>query len=357
MVIAWTKPQVPKPKRRDQEADGAPGLILPSNSAGLLAWWQRQFGALLPGWVRRHLPLRDAIIVEIRSTGDDPAASPTGQILIRKAGRERLAAPLDFSRPVRMQPADVVILRLPPEMVLRREMTLPAAAARDLRSLIHFQIDQLTPFDANEVFWGISEPLRDQARLQLRLHLVPRQRITHLLGLLAKFNLEPSVLEAGREAIVLARLGRRKTPGRTRAGIGAGLALACLVIPAISQQVRLRQAEHRLAMLMPVRRQISAVQAQIASVTAAQRLIDQAQPGAILHRLALLSGALPDGTWLNELDVKGDSVSFDGQSGNAADLISTLAATPGLRNVRFSAPVSAATGGADAFSIQLSIPK
>jgi general secretion pathway protein L len=346
-------------------ADSATGFCSGAGIGGLLAWWRRQLGAVLPGWAQRLFSARDAIIIDVWSASPDPnAALPaTGQIVFRRSGRLRIAAPLDLSRPqVERAASDPIILRLPQQLILRREVTLPIAAERDLRSIIHSQMDRLTPFEATEVFWGASEHVRHENRLKLTLHVVPRSRIEWLLERLAGVGLAPSFLEEGADGIRLARLGYRKNPWKSpgaaaRLGFRAALVLGCLLVPLISQQRRLQATEHRLEVLMPVQRQIMQLQAQIADQTAAQRLIRQTQRDTPLRALALLSAALPDGTWLNDFAVTGDRVSFDGQSSDAAQLILALSATPGLQDVSFITPVTRAPGGADIFSIQLAVSR
>jgi general secretion pathway protein L len=335
--------------------DCATGLISGGGIAGVLAWWRRQLEAVLPGWAPRHLLAGDAIIIDVWDASQDPdAALPaTGQIVFRRSGRLRVVAPLDLTCPqIARSASDTVILRLPEQLILRREMTLPMAAVRDLRAIIQSQMDRLTPFDASEVFWGTSQPLRHGNRLRLTFYVVPRFRIARLLGRLADIGLAPSSLEDGADGIRLARLGTRKNPRvAARLGLRAALVLGCLLVPLISQQRRLQATERRLEVLLPVERQILQLQAQIAAQTAAQRL----QQDSILRALALLSAALPDGTWLSDISVTGDRVSLDGESSDAAQLILALTETPGLRNVSFIAPVTRAPGGGDVFSIQLSV--
>jgi general secretion pathway protein L len=338
--------------------DCATGFFSGAGLGGVVAWWQRQIGALLPGWAQRRFLARDAIIIDLWSANEDPnAALPaTGQILFRRSGRLRIAAPLDLSCPhVAPGAPDTVILRLPEHLTLRREITLPNAAKRDLRSIIDSQMDRLTPFQASEVFWGAPAPRRHGSRLRLTLHLAPRSRIEWLLGRLAGIGLKPSILEDGAAGIRLARLGNRNNPWATaRLGLRAALVLGCLLVPLISQQRRLQATEHRLEILLPVQRQIMQLQAQIADQTAVQSL----QQDTILRTLALLSAALPDGTWLSDVEVTGDRVTFDGQSSDAARLLLALTATPGLQDVSFSTPVTRAPGGgADVFSIQLAVSR
>jgi general secretion pathway protein L len=348
-------------RHRHQAGDSATGFIFGAGFGGLLAWWRRQIGGLLPGWARRRFSAGDAIIIDVWSASRDlDAATPaTGQILVRRSGRSGLAAPLDFScPPIARAASDTVILRLPKQLILRREITLPIAAERDLRAIIHSQMDRLTPFDASEVFWGASQPRREETRLRLTLHVVARSRIAWLLGRLADIGLEPSILQDGADGFTLARLGNRKNPeGTAKLAIRAALVLGCLLVPLISQQRRLQATEQRLEVLMPVQRQIMQLQARIADQAAVQSMISQTGQDTALRTLALLSAALPDGTWLSDIAMTGDRVAFDGQSSDAAQLIGALTATPGLRNVSFIEPVTRAPGGADVFSIQLAVAR
>jgi len=343
--------------------DSATGFIPGAGLGGLLVWWRRQLEAVLPDWARRQFWPRDAIIIEIWNASEDPRAAlpatglpATGQIMFRRSGRLRIAAPLDLACPqIERAASDTVILRLPEHLVLRREITLPLAAAGNLRSIVESQMDRLTPFDAAEVFWAASQPRRHATRLRLTLHVVLRSRIAWLLGRLAGIGLAPSLLEAGADGIRLARFGNRQiVRPAARFALLAALALGCLSLPLISQQSRLRATENRLEALRPVQRQILQLQAQIADQTAVQSLPQD----RILQTLARLSAALPDGTWLSDIAVTGNRVAFDGQSSDAARLILALTATPGFQNVSFSAPVTRAPGGgADIFSIQLSVTK
>ncbi len=335
------------------------GLIAGAGLAGLFAWWRRQIETLLPGLAPRLFAGRDAVIIEVWSVAEDVnAARPaTGQILARKSGRIRIVAPLDFTRQAARAASETVVLRLPEPLVLRREVTLAPAAERDLRALVHSQLDRLTPFDAAEIFWAVSRPRREANRVTFMLHLAARRRLALLLERLASIGLAPTVLEDGAHGIRLAQFGQPKRAWRAaRLGLAAALALGCLLVPLISQERRLRANEHRLEMLLPAQRQIAALQAQIAGQSAVQSLLSQAPPG-VAQRLALLSAALPDGTWLTDLSMRGDQATLDGQSSDAARLILALTAMPGLRDAGFIAPVTRGPGGLDVFSIQLSFAR
>ena len=48
----------------------------------------------------------------------------------------------------------LLLLRLPAGEVLKKRLSFPAAARRDLKSLLGFQIDCETPFARDEIYWN-----------------------------------------------------------------------------------------------------------------------------------------------------------------------------------------------------------
>ncbi len=329
--------------------------------AEAFGWWWRQMRSLIPGQAARP-GMADALIVAVDRFGGEPGAAMTAQIFARRGGHEVAVVALDFSRPFIAQSAwpSEIALRLPEGAMLQRQVVLPAAAGRDLAAVIGFEMDRLTPFSADEVFWGVSGMKRDQARLRLNLLVVPRLAVERLLEALREIGLFPGFIESGAGRIPLAKQARRGWgSGALLAGVCAALAILCVATPLIHQQSALNAANHRIKTLMPVQREIVMLRQGIASLSAGQGGIAAAQDtGDVLRTLAVTTDALPDGTWLSNLTLASNELTIDGQSSNAAHLISLLAAAPGLHNPRFIAPVTRAeNGNADLFSIQVSVAK
>jgi len=325
--------------------------------AEMSAWWVRQMRSLLPG---RAAAAPDAMIVALESWGEDPLTA-TGAVLRRRGGGEAVAGRLDFSRP---WPAGAVPpmtgLRLPAGMVLQRDVILPLAAERDLQAVLGFEMDRLTPFEANQVYWGIAGLRRDTARetLLFTLIFVLRQPVERLLEALASINLRPSFVEstAGRIELLVNR-GRQSVTRHAWLTLCGVLALACLLIPVIKQQLALDNTAAKLAALAPARDEAMQLRQRLAVAASGQAAIAAAQAsGDALHSLAALTAALPDGTWLTDLTLKSGDLVIDGESSNAAKLISVLAGTPGFHDPKFIAPVTRAMdGSADLFSIHVTV--
>jgi general secretion pathway protein L len=163
----------------------------------IFTWWLRQMIGLVPARLQRVVSAPDALIVAVDRLESDAAMAgpPGGTIFIRRGGIETLAAKLP--QPVAAAAGRLqTVLRLPEHAVLTREVTLPLAAARDLYNVLGFEMDRLTPFQPEEIFWGVTGLTRDPARqLRMNLLITLRAPVENLLASLARLNLKPEFLE------------------------------------------------------------------------------------------------------------------------------------------------------------------
>jgi len=326
-------------------------------------WWVAQMRSLAPGLLAPSGRRQDALIIAF----DGPAASfadqPSGTLLLRREGRESHLRTLDLANPLPagLAPHLPTALRLPRGAVLCRDVVLPLAAARDLTAVLGFEMDRLTPFAADELYWSVSSLTfdRTRAKLSLTLSVVLRAQADALRAALARIDVVPAFIETETGRIPLATPGQ--LPGRrlhrglsTLCGV---LALACLATPFLRQQMALDAAARDIAAATPAAGRAQALRQQLTAAAQGRAAIAQARhAGDALQVLSLLTAALPDGTWLSDLTLKSGDLTFDGQSSNAAQLINLLSAVPGLRAPSFTAPVTrTADGKADLFSMHVTV--
>jgi general secretion pathway protein L len=324
--------------------------------AEFFAWWVSQMRALVQGLIGPG-QASDALIIAIDRLGH--AGAPGGALLLRRSGQEQCLRTLDEPERSAVPPGLPMLLRLPPGCLLVRELTLPLAAARDLRSVLRFEMDRLTPFDADELFWGVSAQSEDrtQDRLRLRLAIAPRAPVTALLDWLAGQKLAPGWIEHAEGRIPLDAGAPRPRRQSALAALCAALALACLAVPFIRQQIALNQAAALVAERAPAAHVAQLLRAQLEEAASGLAAIAAARhQGDALQILAALTQALPDDTWLADLSLKSGSLTMDGQSADAAKLIARLAAVPGLQDPSFTAPVTRTNDGkADLFSLRVGV--
>jgi general secretion pathway protein L len=311
-------------------------------------WWLRQISTLLQTGMKPRT--RDALIVVLERL-ELPLA---GIVLRREARRVRSLGRLEELGPA---PSDLpVLLRLPPNSVLTRAVTLPLAAERDVAAALNFEMDRLTPFSADELFWSIGSVMRDQARALLRMTLliVPRAPLEPVLELLGRRQLRPEALEAEGIRVALQRTAARQRRRFAWPALCACLAVACLVLPLLRQQIAIERAQAMVLARAPAAAAAQRLRAELVADTAGRIEVAAARRrGDPLQVLAALTGVLPDDTWLSDLALKDGSLTMDGQSGNAARLIGLLAAVPALKDPSFTAPVTRTSDNkADLFSLR-----
>ena len=322
-------------------------------------WWVRQIKSLIPAaW--RGTGGEDAVIVRIDRLDEVPERSE-GAILLRRRGSETFAAPLRFSGADFAGAANLATaLRLPPGTVLRREVRLPAAAERDLVRVLGFEMDRLTPFTPDEIFWGVGGVRREApGAIKLNLLITLRAPLENLLAALARGKLRPGYVEdaGGRIALSPGLAPRKKGFYAALYGLCAVLAVACLAVPVIRQQAALDAAQARIDALTPAAHEAMRLRQRLAIAASGQEAVAAAQAsGDALQILAALTAALPDDTYITDFTLKSGELTFDGESANAARLIALLAAVPKFQNPGFAAPVTRAiNGSADLFSIHLTV--
>ena len=116
--------------------------------------------------------------------------------------------------------------------------------------------------------------------------------------------------------------------------------------PSSASKWRLDAAAQAIAAYAPAAHTALALRQQLATAAQGRAAIAQARhAGDALQVLAILTSALPDGTWLGDLTLKSGDLTFDGQSTDAAKLIGLLSAMPGLRAPNFTAPVTRTVDG------------
>jgi general secretion pathway protein L len=338
----------------------------------LPAWWTRQMLDLLPPAIRsRTISQPDACIVSIQGR------PPTIRLVSRRGGVESElgefaldTSGIDQARSIlrkqgRRYP---IAMRVPRELLLERTLALPLAAEADLASLLRYQMDSITPFAAEELFWvgTIVRRDREHRRLHVRLSFVPKSALPAFATALEEFGLAPSWLEAATPAgapriiplsnMLASERRRRRNLRVGLAGITA-LAAASIVLPCIRQTMDRAEIEDQIRALEPTVKLAETLRGRITRDSSAATLIatEHNRVGDPLAVLSAVTAALPDDTFLTDLTIRAGKLEITGQSKAAARLIGALAASPIVKDPAFVASVTHAENGSDAFSIRAGI--
>ncbi len=330
-------------------------------------WWRQHLLELLPESLRRGSGAEaNALVVDATVPGllkltrrRRGVETRVTQARLDEPGLVSLRAALN-DRPN----GEAVLLRVPPATVLERPVTLPLAAERELERVLTYEMERLTPFAADEVFWAHTVAQRDRARarLQLVLTLVPRATVQPLMDTLAACAGRPNLIEA--ETSTGPRIIRlqHETAGgpiarlspRTAAIALAGLAALAVISPFLRQSLEMAEAQSQLDTLAPrialvdnLRNRITGAGAGGDAVASETRRL-----GDMLQALAAITEILPDDSYLTEFAMRERKITLSGLSTSAPRLIGALSADRRIRNPAFTAPVTKDTNQKDVFSIR-----
>lgn len=318
------------------------------------SWWRDGLIAWFPLSVQRWLAgsLRQLVIV----------SSSDGWILLRdEAGQlqelerlEPLTSNWDaIAKWFRTEKPHNLVLRLQASQALVRVLSLPLAAESNLRQVAGFEMDRLTPFTAAQVYYDVAvlERLAEQRRLRVELVALPQSSVEPLLLSLRQRGLLPDIVD-----ITDARPGLNLLPPEQRARRGFWerglwiiliimalfLAAAASLLPIWQERQLLIRTMAEADRLQPAANQALALRDQLDQAIETSRMLTrkkQALPAKV-EVLRELTTIFPDDTWLERLQMKGDSTQLVGQSAKASALVGIIENSKLLNSTSFLSPVT-----------------
>lgn len=324
-------------------------------------WWSGELAALIPRPLRRLFRQgSERLLLEI----DDGITK-----LYRLRGNR--AELLDLSAKIQ-KPAGVTLV-LPSNQLVTRETELPLAAEENLREVLGFEMDRLTPFSQAEVYYDFRIQERDSKRERIRLSVLlsPRRMIDALIAEAERrgFTVKAVDVSAGETGKTLGVNLLPAPPVVRSSRLGQAVAAALTVTAALllflaieiplerkaeySQALSQRVAEERgrVAALRKLEQEIAGLQNQGAALGDLKRgdnltlaLVDQ------------VTRLLPDDAWLTQLSLAGDRLQLSGFSPASSKLLTTFEESPLFTETVFRAPVTQDPRlGLERFSLSLRV--
>lgn len=336
-----------------------------------LTWWGRELAALVPVRVRdwfmeRREEVRAGIEGgELVLTPPAPA-TPVRIALVPEAAAAR---PLVAQALVRDEEPPAVVLALQGARVLRRTLELPMAAEENLRQVLGFELDRQTPFRAEQVYFDCRVQRRDLAARQLvaEFALVPRAAVDAELATLEAAGVPLEAMDgvdAAGERLGFNLLPRERRAPRARFWLKVNLALAALALLLLGA-VMAQSVANRERALAALEARTDKAQVEARSVAALRNTLKQAIDGAsflterksarppTIDVMLDLTRRLPADTWLQRFSVNADQVQLQGQSREAAALITLLQQSPYLEGPALQGAITPdARTGKEQFLIQ-----
>lgn len=343
---------------------------------GFFAWWGESLIACLPSPLRAIVGERaDTLLLEPReealviwreqSAGTrelariDAALDVESRVLEVTRQRDRIA-----------DPALRTVLCIPAERVLRRRLQLPAAAEENLSEVLAFEMDRQTPFKADQVYFDhqVAERHRDSRTISVDVIVIPRQRFDEELQRIGGSRLELDGVDVWRDESGGARSGVNLLPSEQRLRrrnlrlpLNLGLAALALLLLFVNLS---EMVSNRATAVEAMRIEVEESGNEAREVAALRNTLSDSLEGAnflankkrsepvFMAVLDDVSRRLSDDTYLERLNYESGKLNLQGQSKEAANMISVLGASPYLANPNISGQITPdPRSGKDRFQI------
>jgi len=317
-------------------------------SSRFLRWWLGELSSMAPAWMRStDLNAASFLLVPLGQT-------PSQQGELENNTRRELA------------------LTLPTSSVLRKTLRLPLAAEENLRQVLEFQMEQHTPFTANEIYFGYRVVVRDFDAGQLTVEFAgaPRTVVDAAIKTLTDLGspvravFAEDMLAAGYLVNLLpAALGKSPSPLKYGpnpwlAALLVLLALAAMAAPlfvkreAVVQMLPWVEKGKKAAETVDTIRRDLETRVEQHNYLLAKR---QATP-TVIQALEELTRVLPDDTWVQNIDIKGNEMQIQGETASSVRMIGLFEQSSLFKDANFRAPLTKGqASGMERFQLALQI--
>ncbi|BBB26772.1 PilN domain-containing protein [Amphritea japonica] len=319
-----------------------------------LSWWFNQLILLLPDKIRSRWQ-QDSLrlIVELQSK----------QLTINAANqRWILEPPWDVATlPEPLKPllakAQHATLALPSEMTLQTSLTVPRSARDYVDNVVRFEMDRVTPFKPDQVYFDIGAitDISGTEQCNIELYLTPKEQLKttleqlNLLGikpdriipqkLLTLHNSHFNFLPESDEVSIKTRYQRFQL---SLVCINLLILFSVIALPLIEKQSQIKHLNTEISLLRSQAEQVFQIRDERQSLFKQQQNYVELkqQQNSTITLIAELTRLLPDNVWLNKISMQGQSLRIQGEADNASALIALLQNSGQLTDVSFFSPVT-----------------
>lgn len=333
--------------------------------ASFTRWWVAELEGLLPAALIRQIKQNCACPVVRRMETHWLVVWPEGDrppFALDTSGSSRdLREVIGRAQPELLQ--RWIDFEVPRRDVLVRTIRLPVAASGRVRKAIELQLDRLSPFRSDEVWFECRARSGTNAvgQIEVDVAVLPRTVVDRYATWLAELGLKIRsfvVPDAHCTFRVLPRMSWSNPRARSLAIAGCGILLwllAILVAPTMREAELARQSG-ALTGLRSQALAASNAKSELDDLTPAIAFVEHARsrlmPLDVISRLTL---ALPDSMHLTNLVILGNRVTITGSTRNFQPVRWALGRIPGFRQIRLIGPLSRDAGGRQRFSLSLQV--
>jgi general secretion pathway protein L len=244
-----------------------------------------------------------------------------------------------------------IVLRIARQQAVRRSVSLPAAVAENLERVIVSELDRLTPFAAEQVFFDFfTQPIpRAAGMLDIDLAVTLRRSSEPWLRRLAELGIKPHAIniEGGWQGQNLLPHAQREKKKKSSL-VTLLLLIVVMALGAVALGIPLYEKRQAVLALGDLER---AAQKRANDVVALRTAVTESRETSrrvldkrlktipVVELIAELSHIMPDNTWVQNMDIDDEKMQLRGETSQASSLIGLLEASTMFRDVVFSSPV------------------
>ena len=313
------------------------------------AWWGGELLSFLPAsWRAALAEGRESLLLHVAD----------GRLVLRREGARGATefGHVDLAQDVDVQRGDFQRQRaridepqlrqffcVPTTRMLRRSLSLPAAAEENLRQVLSFEMDRQTPFKADQVYFDHVVRGRDAAGRQLQVDLVvmPRAAFEEEIAPVAQLGIPLDGVDCWIDEANGTRMGVNLLPPDRRArrsnqrlwinlglaGLAVILALGVMARTVTNRQVALENMTAEVGKSQQDAKQAAALRKTLEETIESANFLTQKKRTVVpaVELLKDLTERLPDSTYLERLNVTEDGrVELQGLSDRSENLIAEL---------------------------------
>ncbi|MCP5364162.1 MAG: pilus assembly protein PilM [Hyphomicrobiales bacterium] len=341
---------------------------IPARCRAFFSWWFAELSSFLPDRVLRLFrPPQQLLVLDVDDVTLSIRSVASGQehevgcLLISEINDPDRNPPIsELVRDLLVDAGVVdpeVRVRVPVSKSLRRVLELPKAAQRDIRQALSFDMDRLTPFSSDDVYFDFRVGDQETASKRLRIELIvlPRGVVDAAVSLAEKAGLPPDAVDvdwSGDEhqqawnflpqTQVRPNAHRQTVLSWALATLTLLLAATAVYVPMHRDRTVLAQLESEVAASKQQAELGRKLQEEFQHVSEQARFIFDnrlARP-TVIDVIDELTRTLPDDTWLFRLRYTNGEVQAFGNSSAASALIGLVEGSPMFSDARFLAPIT-----------------
>ena len=259
-----------------------------------------------------------------------------------------------------------VDLQLGQAQALHLKKAFPEAAKDNLRQVVGYQLDRLTPFSVDNAYYDVRLAQYDKLRKEViaDIYVSPQHVVDKLVRQLKEVGFEQveivSVADGAGQINLFRQQANANNQSWSRIPLYFALSMLGLALLA-PLGYKLRRAEQIDDALKTLRRDSAeqlAVRDQLSLAQEALQFLENKRKTSpvALDIVEKLSVSIPIDTWLERLSLEGKNLEIRGESAKVLSLIDTLEELPEFSNVRFKSPITRnKENGRDRFHIEAKV--